>query len=104
MSQESLAEVATKATKTQVLVDCRVVAEIRQYGYGWRTIEQNAKEAESRCKDFNEFIRDHRSQDDIRLEVERIFADRCSNCGADWEPFTEDGRTACANCDMELDL
>ena len=102
MSTESVAQVETKATKSKILQDVRVIAEMKTYS--WRSPEQSARAAEDRCKEFNEFIRDHRSQDDIRLEVERIYKEVCSVCGTEWEPITEAGRMICANCESEISL
>lgn len=99
----SVPEEKPMATKKKVLVDCRVVAEFHRYGNSWRTPEQNAKEAETRCEEFNEFIRDHRSQDDIRLDVERITEEQCSVCGGKWETDHYDGALRCANCGVEVD-
>lgn len=93
----------TLATKSRRLMDCRVIAEFRGYDNSWRTPEQNASAAESRCKEFNEFIRDHRSQDDIRLEVERIYEDRCDVCGCAWEVDRSEAVPFCAGCGTEVD-
>jgi len=65
-------------------------------------IKRNGQEAisdyyESWIKDFNEFIRDHRSQDPVSLFVEREYQDICSYCGSDWNE-DENGLPLC--CDQ----
>jgi len=40
---------------------------------------------ESWVKEFEEFMRDHRSQDPISLSVERHTIDVCSFCGLEWD-------------------
>ena len=88
------------ATKKKVLIDCRVVADL-SFCIRWiHDVEKQAKALEARARDFNEFIRDHRSQDDIRLEVERIYEDQCSNCGSPWEvlPAADGEPECCAHC------
>ena len=54
----------------------------------WRrlSMEEVAAEYESWVKEFKEFLRDHRSQDVISLDVVRVFSDHCSACGKPWEP------------------
>ncbi len=41
-------------------------------------------------KEFNEFIRDHRSQDDVVIEVIQDEKIVCSKCKESWEPTTND--------------
>lgn len=60
--------------------------------------DENGKLLEAKCREFVEFLRDHRSQDRIELEVVRERADLCSACGRTWEPSVEDGVTGCAGC------
>lgn len=46
-----------------------------------RTPESIARELEQRIKEFEEFLRDHRSQDIQSMEVVRVYKYRCSLCG-----------------------
>jgi DNA repair exonuclease SbcCD ATPase subunit len=92
----------TKATKVRRLKDVTMVASFHRYN--WWTLEQQAQQADDRAKEFNDFIRDHRSQDDIQLEVVREYRDECSVCGEEWEP-AEDDKTHdryCASCGAEV--
>lgn len=57
--------------------------------------EKIAKYYESWVKDFEDFMRDHRSQDPVSLEVNYEYKDVCSHCGYDWEE--ENGLPMC--CD-----
>lgn len=96
-----MSETETKiATKKKVLIDCRVVADFSSETRWCKTKEAAASVLEGCAREFNCFIRDHRSQDDIRLEVERIYEDQCSVCGRAWEllPADADGPECCASC------
>lgn len=97
------------AKKVRTLVDAYAVATFHVNSYG--SIESQARQMERRCQEFNEFIRDHRSQDDVRLEVRREYQSVCSVCGEEWEPYTIEpdnlgpdeprslvGKQACIGC------
>lgn len=79
--------------KQKVLVDVRVTCDppcIR-----WcRTVEERAKALENWARDFHEFIRDHRSQDPVYLNVKRVYQYQCSHCGYEWEEDA-DGPLCC---------
>jgi hypothetical protein len=104
-----------------VTVDARVIAEFsvkltcacshcqrRWWEYArWdkatgRHVEGSAEDLvrclEEKCKEFKEFLRDHRSQDMVSLSVERVKADQCSACGATWKAHEEEGQVFCASC------
>ena len=96
--------------KVSVLTEARIVCDPPGYlGRYHRTEEVRAEAYEDWCKEFNAFVRDHRSQDDVRLSVERVVQEQCSACKAEWEPmvFEEDndpyekGKTYCAHCGTE---
>lgn len=92
--------VCTKRPK--VLVDVEVEAHFRTYS---SNVEKRAAELDRRVEDFNAFIRDHRSQDDVRLVVNRKHQDQCSACGREWETFADEdqgGKTCCAWCGREV--
>ena len=87
--------------KQKVLIDLKVVCD-PPYAVGrWtRTLEDKAKQLESWCIEFEEFIRDHRSQDPIGLNVEREYQEQCSHCGSEWEEDA-DGPLCCAAAQEE---
>jgi hypothetical protein len=60
------------------------------------TMEARAKHLDQWAREFNSFIRDHRSQDDVTVNVTRVFGDICSHCKRDWET-DDDGLPVC--CD-----
>jgi hypothetical protein len=63
------------------------------------TEEERAKRLERAVKEFAEFLRDHRSQDLISLDVQRIYKDVCSNCNEPEIGFnSEINGYDCANC------
>ena len=99
-----------KATKREkVLVDVRVEADLerglsysRYYTDRAKRIDAHAKELDSLVDDFNKFIRDHRSMDFVRLNVERQYQDQCSSCLNEWETHVEEGVTYCSHCGTEV--
>lgn len=96
-------EAATKTCrKVNRLVGAHVLAEFLAANW-WGDHERWARQLESRAKSFNEFIRDHRSQDDIRLEVVREHKDFCSACNREYEPDEYPDGEGCANCGALLE-
>lgn len=63
-------------------------------GYWRKTLEDQAEYYESWVKEFTAFMRDHRSQDPVYLNVERQYKDVCEFCENEWEV---DG-TGCPCC------
>ena len=62
----------------------------------WRVMERQLNKW---AKDFHNFLRDHRSQDLVQLNIVRDESDVCSACNALWEPIADDdGQPYCANC------
>ena len=66
-----------------------------------------ASDLQDAVNEFHDFIRDHRSQDAVHLEVVRIEEHLCSKCGRAWESYTEteNGETKefCASCGAEVE-
>jgi hypothetical protein len=86
------------------LVDVRITCD-KPFGVGIYAqrvcdMEGYAKALEVWVKEFDAFIRDHRSQDPVTLTVEREFKDVCSECGEEYEEETGDetGKPYCAYC------
>lgn len=95
-----MTDAPAKATKVNRLADVRVVADM---GDVTRFIPYDdytriARALEAAVDEFNSFIRDHRSQDHVRLSVERTIQSQCSACGREWEE--DDGK--CAQCGAEV--
>jgi len=100
-----------------VVIDAHVTAEfpIRPYEYGrWSKEEQRmlpgtpedlAKLLEQRCREFVDFLRDHRSQDIVRLDVVRERKDLCSVCKQEWDEAIDDETKEryCACCGAILE-
>lgn len=98
-------ETKTAFKKKHVLVDVIVEAELSGMLLIPRNApqEQRAKELERAVKEFHDFLRDHRSQDMVILEVKRKYADLCSACGSDefdveFGDETTPTRVICAWC------
>jgi hypothetical protein len=71
--------------KKRVLIDVRVVADVERGIFRPRDMDDHAKQAEGLVREFNEFVRDHRSMDWVTLNVERDYEEQCSHCGYVWE-------------------
>jgi hypothetical protein len=99
-------EQVEKAHVIKVLIDAAVVVDPPSY-IGWqRTLEDRIRALEVWTKEFQEFIRDHRSQDPVYLSVERKFQDQCSICHSEYEAMTDEempGKLYCANCGTEIE-
>jgi hypothetical protein len=86
-----------------VLLDAHVVADVSGM-LPWFTSnmgnkEEYARRLEASVKEFHDFLRDHRSQDMVKLEVVRKISDICSNCKNEKEVFYEpSGAAYCAHC------
>ena len=81
--------------KQKVLVDVSVVCDPPAFVGRWsRTLEEKGKRLEEWCREFEEFVRDHRSQDAIGLSVQREYREQCSHCGREWEEDA-DGPLCC---------
>jgi hypothetical protein len=88
-------------TKKKVLIDLEIVCEPPQHvRYWWHDLKRQEKEMEYWVKEFHEFIRDHRSQDPVNLEVRRIYEDQCEFCKRVWE-VDDEGCPVC--CDAAVD-
>ena len=101
--------------RINVTVEVRVAASFPWIHESWHIQDRSermnrlAHDLNREVKDFVGFLRDHRSQDAIQLEVERVQQDVCSACGKEWEPYfvVEDddpqhGKTICAHCGAEV--
>lgn len=76
--------------KQHILSDVQIICEPPSWFYDYNDLERTARYYERWVKEFHDFIRDHRSQDPVNLNVERIFKDVCSFCGSEWEWGTEE--------------
>ena len=87
--------------KQKVLIDIKVVCDPPNDVTRWdRTLEAKAKSLEGWCRDFESFVRDHRSQDPVGMSVEREYQEQCSYCGYEWET-DDDGVPVC--CQKAID-
>jgi hypothetical protein len=83
--------------KNRVLVDLKIEVDAPSVP-SWlaNTPERREKYLQEWCRDFNDFVRDHRSQDPVTLSVVREYEDQCSYCHNEWE-LDGDGFPACCN-------
>lgn len=76
-----------KATKIRKLVDARIVVTPGYHPYYVQTPEDTVKYYKDWIREFHEFLRDHRSQDENIMDVEEVYEDQCSACEGAYEPF-----------------
>lgn len=91
--------------REHVLVDVKVEADLSSMIYRsfCKDVESEVKELERAAKEFHDFLRDHRSQDMVTLNVEKIYKNLCLACGEEWETYEENGKTYCASCGNEVE-
>lgn len=90
--------------KKNVLIDVHLEAYAPNWVARYGTAEQRAQELRDWTREFTGFVRDHRSQDAISLDVIEEREDICSVCGQQWETqIDDDGKLQCANCGAEVD-
>lgn len=71
----------------RVLTDVRMEIDPPSYlTYYWRDPLQKARAMESWAEEFHDFLRDHRSQDPVYINVIRVYEEVCVHCGVDPEP------------------
>lgn len=88
--------------KQKVLIDLKVVCDPPYTVGRWaRTLEDKAKHLEEWCREFEAFVRDHRSQDPVGMSVEREFQEQCSHCGYEWETDNEGCPVCCDKAQKE---
>jgi hypothetical protein len=89
------------AEKVRLLTDVRVVLDHSRVVYWRQSLEEQAKALESWVRELQDFLRDHRSQDPVQINVEREYGDYCSACKHPWETDEQEGKTVCAWCGVE---
>ena len=82
--------------KTNILVDVSIVCDPPRVNHRNRSMEDLVKIYEEWIRDFESFMRDHRSQDPVCLNVNRTYIDICSYCKNEWDE-DENGCPCC--CD-----
>lgn len=86
-------------SKVKVVVGLRV--EVDPPNLWWcRTQKDRERALNEWAREFEAFVRDHRSQDPISLNVIREEQDQCSYCGYEWEQDA-DGPLCCDKAQAE---
>jgi len=82
--------------KIKVLKDVTVECSIPRWTYQYyKNIEDKCEALESWASDFNDFIRDHRSQDKVSLHLNKEYREICSFCKYEW--YEDESGPACCN-------
>lgn len=82
--------------KIKVFTDAHVEADLSAAVYRPSNPDDYAKQLERAVKEFNDFVRDHRSMDWVHLHVVREYENQCSHCGSLWESsIDDDGKPCC---------
>lgn len=66
-----------------------------------RTVEEQAQNLEWWAREFNAFVRDHRSQDPVDISIVRQFEDQCEHCNLVWDTDIDTGQPLC--CKKAID-
>ena len=89
------------------VIDVKLEASFDRQIQSWRYKDklQYGKELEQEVKNFELFLRDHRSQDMIDLNVTYIKGDICSACKREIEMYFDEDRKCfyCSNCGAKLE-
>ena len=93
------------AKRVRLVTDVRIIIEpdhlgrwIRQPHGTPQYWTEFAKECQEWVNKFEEFLRDHVSQDDCALSVDKTVINACSVCSNEWETALDDGKRHCAHC------
>lgn len=87
--------------KIKILTDVNITCDPPRIAkYFYRNPEAYAKEIEGWVREFQDFIRDHRSQDPVYLNVNRVYEEQCSHCHNAWEEDA-DGPLCCDKAQQE---
>lgn len=101
-----MSEQTFKIIKNAV-IDVKLEASFDRHIQSWRYKDklQYGKELEKEVKNFESFLRDHRSQDLIDLNVTYIKGDICSACKRELETYFDEDEKCfyCYNCGAKLD-
>jgi ribosomal protein S27AE len=96
--------------RVSAVVDARVIAEFPVSWWEWAkwdaehkrrvagSMEDYGECLRAKCLEFEEFLRDHRSQDIVSLTVELEKNDLCSACGEEWDATEDDDGAYCGHC------
>lgn len=97
-------EPKTTTIRKNVLINVVVEADLSNMIWCTRhtPLEYQAKELERAVKEFEAFLRDHRSQDMITLDVRREYKDICSSCESPWEEDSDESGTFCVCCGAKV--
>lgn len=105
--QQAAVTQSETVTKVRRLIDVEIVIDPPSHlSWGNGDLNELARSYERWAKEFEAFVRDHRSQDPVSISIERRYQQQCSRCGAEWEEefYEEDGLYHCANCGRPMEV
>lgn len=68
-----------------------------------KTIELQERRLSAWAREFENFIRDHRSQDPVTLEVVRDTEEQCEHCGSTWTEASATYNGGCCRADIDAE-
>jgi len=77
----------------KVLVDIEAIIHLPVVSW---SLETRARSMEQEAKDLEAFLRDHRSRDNYRIDIKRMYESRCEFCGY-LEDYDADGYPSCCS-------
>jgi hypothetical protein len=69
----------------------------------WGGIEKQERQWKAWAREFEAFVRDHRSQDAVSLSVIRDTEDQCEHCGSAWTEASATYNGGCCQKDMDAE-
>ena len=94
-------QVQTTCKRERRIRDIKIIATFPgdDRRYHWETWEKYEIRLRNRASYFQNFLRDHRSQDKVNLDIEVEHEEVCTHCECQWEPYhDDDGVLCCAGC------
>ena len=89
--------------KKTIYKGLRVEMELPEFPFWVNTNSEKERYLTKWIKDFYDFLRDHRSQDLIRLSIMKQYEDICSKCGREFELDDFEKYLGCKWCGEELE-
>lgn len=90
-------------TTKQVQTDVYIRLDPNIHYWRGRTPERWLEMTEEWLREFEGFLRDHRSQDEQSMRVVREIETQCSECNREWDPYEDEGVTRCGYCGAILE-
>lgn len=79
----------------KVMVDAKAVIDFGVRRYHWQTADDYAKDLRVAAADLMDFLRDHRSRDGYRIDIESVDEEHCQHGSHEAEDADDNGEPVC---------